>query len=336
MDGDFRGGFMKKLIFQLMLAICAALVLPSAAMAQATRTWISGVGDDANPCSRTAPCKTFAGAISKTAATGEIDCLDPGGFGAVTITKAITLNCLGMGNGGILVAATNGITINAGATDHIVIRGLDIEGLSTIGGSLSGINFIAGGSLVVEDTEIRGFPVAGITFAPSTAATLTLIDVKITTSNSSAANNEGGLVIRPTGVGPTIFSVVRSDITNGRYGIVADGSATTGKISGLVRDSNVSGNSQSGILTNNVAAQAINVTIMVDGTSVIGNGLGNAGSGLRAFGPSSGMLVSNSSIFANQSGVVTSGGAVIVSYGNNRLNGNSGADGAFSSTILLK
>src|SRR6187200_2433123 len=81
------------------------------AQAQATRTWVSGVGDDANPCSRTAPCKTFAGAISKTATNGEINCLDPGGFGAVTITKSITIDC-SVPNGSVLNAGTNGIIIN--------------------------------------------------------------------------------------------------------------------------------------------------------------------------------------------------------------------------------
>src|SRR5258708_39681540 len=100
------------------------------ANAQATRTWVSGVGDDANPCSRTAPCKTFAGAISKTAPFGEIDCLDPGGFGAVTITKSITLDCSGT-FGSALVSGTNGIIINAAGTDLVTIRGLDIEGLGT-------------------------------------------------------------------------------------------------------------------------------------------------------------------------------------------------------------
>src|SRR5580700_9926459 len=99
-------------------AMCLAMLAAAPAQAQATRTWVSGVGDDANPCSRTAPCKTFAGAISKTAPSGEIDCLDPGGFGAVTITKAITLNCSAT-LGSILVAGTNGITIAAGATDIV-------------------------------------------------------------------------------------------------------------------------------------------------------------------------------------------------------------------------
>ncbi len=81
--------------FKILLIVLGTLAFTSLAHAQASRTWVSGVGDDVNPCSRTAPCKTFAGAISKTAAGGEIDCLDPGGFGAVTITKAITLNCEG-------------------------------------------------------------------------------------------------------------------------------------------------------------------------------------------------------------------------------------------------
>jgi hypothetical protein len=84
---------------RLWLMLLAAFVLASSiANAQATRTWVSGVGDDANPCSRTAPCKTFAGAISKTAPGGEIDALDPGGFGALTITNAITID----GGGGRL------------------------------------------------------------------------------------------------------------------------------------------------------------------------------------------------------------------------------------------
>src|SRR5882762_1005645 len=96
-----------------LLAIC---LWSSAAHAQATRTWVSGVGDDANPCSRTAPCKTFAGAISKTAAGGEIDALDPGGYGTVTITKGITIDGGGGQVASVLAAGVNGIIVNAPAT----------------------------------------------------------------------------------------------------------------------------------------------------------------------------------------------------------------------------
>src|ERR1044071_1841781 len=124
--------------------IVLTLGITSLANAQATRTWVSGVGDDANPCSRTAPCKTFAGAISKTAASGEISVLDPGGFGAVNITKAITIN----GDGtlaGILASLTTGIIVNAPAsTDVVVLRNLSINGANN---GTNGIRFSGQGKL---------------------------------------------------------------------------------------------------------------------------------------------------------------------------------------------
>jgi len=136
--------------------LCAVLCLCTLALpahAQATRTWVSGVGDDANPCSRTAPCKTFAGAISKTAPFGEINCLDPGGFGAVTITKSIIISCEA-GTAGVLVSGTNGIVTNVASTDVVYLRGLDFEGLTT---GLSGILFLGAGTLHVEHCIIRKF-----------------------------------------------------------------------------------------------------------------------------------------------------------------------------------
>ena len=142
----------KRLVLNALMIVALSVCVVSLAHAQATRTWVSGVGDDANPCSRTAPCKTFAGAISKTAAGGEINCLDPGGFGTVTITKAITIDCLHT-EGGVLAAGTNGINISAAATDKIILRGLDINGVGT---GLNGIRFINGGSLHLEDSVISG------------------------------------------------------------------------------------------------------------------------------------------------------------------------------------
>src|SRR6516225_11731166 len=128
----------------LSLSIPATLfmtcLLPIVAQAQATRTWVSGVGDDANPCSRTAPCKTFPGAISKTAPGGEINVLDPGGFGAVTITKSISITSVGF-EAGVLVSGTNGVVVQAGASDVVTLRGLNMDGLNT---GLSGIRFISG------------------------------------------------------------------------------------------------------------------------------------------------------------------------------------------------
>src|SRR6266436_8778803 len=119
---------MRKINVVTLLAIVA---LGTAMLqAQASRTWVSGVGDDANPCSRTAPCKTFAGAISKTAPGGEIDALDPGGYGAVTITKAMTIDCTGT-LGSVLVAGTNGIVVAAGGPDVVILRGIKFDGVGS-------------------------------------------------------------------------------------------------------------------------------------------------------------------------------------------------------------
>ena len=141
--------------------IAFTLMVSSSAQAQATRTWVSGVGDDVNPCSRTAPCKTYAGAISKTAAGGEISTLDPGGFGAVTITKSMTINgTKGQGFGSILHSGTNGVNVNdsaSGAPNSIIVtlRDLSINGAGTTTG-LRGINFTSGKHLYVEDCQIYG------------------------------------------------------------------------------------------------------------------------------------------------------------------------------------
>src|SRR5438034_6561564 len=126
----------------LLKLITFVLLAAALGFGQASRTWVSGVGDDANPCSRTAPCKTFAGAISKTAPGGEIDALDPGGFGAVTITKAITIDGGGGQVASVLVSGTNGIVISAGGNDVVILRNLRINGLN--GSGLNGIRWIAG------------------------------------------------------------------------------------------------------------------------------------------------------------------------------------------------
>lgn len=155
---------MKRL--NLVKVLAFALLGASLAYGQATRTWVSGVGDDANPCSRTAPCKTFAGAISKTAPAGEIDALDPGGFGALTITKAITLDGGGGQVASVLVAGTNGIVVAAGSGDFVIIRNMRLDGLQGSGNAgLSGIRFISGKTLNIENSTIFGFSVNCIDIA---------------------------------------------------------------------------------------------------------------------------------------------------------------------------
>jgi hypothetical protein len=167
------------------------LLAAAFASAQATRTWVSGVGDDANPCSRTAPCKTWAGAISKTANGGEIDALDPGGFGAVTITKSITLDGGGGQVASILVAGTNGVVVAAQPTDIVILRNLRFDGLLGNGSNagnagLSAIRFISGKGLIVENCVIFGFNNAGIDIELGAAGNATILNTNIENIGSCA------------------------------------------------------------------------------------------------------------------------------------------------------
>src|SRR6476660_121963 len=171
-----------------LLNLLAITVLGTTVMyGQASRTWVSGVGDDANPCSRTAPCKTFAGAISKTAAGGEIDALDPAGYGALTITKAITIDGGGGQVASVLVSGTNGIVVQAGPNDVVILRNLRFNGISS---GLNGIRFLSGKDLNVENCYIFGFTQNGIDIAlnQATPASVHVID--------SVLKNNGGVGIR--------------------------------------------------------------------------------------------------------------------------------------------
>jgi len=171
-------------ILVTLVAIIALGFAAAPAHAQATRTWVSGVGDDVNPCSRTAPCKTFAGAISKTAAGGEISCLDPGGFGGLTIVKTITLNCRGT-HGSMLVAGAgaNGITVN-GAGVVATLRNISLVGSGTASAAIKVVN----GTVVADQLEITGFE-TGIEVAAGATAVLT--SSSISSSRKSAVNALG-------------------------------------------------------------------------------------------------------------------------------------------------
>ena len=188
------------------LLVSAALItmMGGVAMAQATRTFVSGVGNDADPCSRTAPCRTFAGAFNKTAPSGEISVLDPGGYGGLTINKSISINGEWGGEAGSLVAGAgvNGITINAGATDRVNLRGLYVQG---VGSASNGIRYLAGGSLHIQNTVVQGFRAStagggnAILVAPTSGNLVLDLDNVLLVENGDAANAGAGLAIRPTG-----------------------------------------------------------------------------------------------------------------------------------------
>src|SRR5690348_5329982 len=187
---------LRRILFSLAAVVVIVSLGVGTAQAQATRTWVSGVGDDANPCSRTAPCKTFAGAISKTAAGGEINCIDPGGFGTVTITKSITIDCGGT-FGSILAAGTNGINVNDSASGAPGIIVLNIKNLSINGAvtGLIGVNFTSGLSVHLDNVTIMNFQAGsarGISVSANHNPTLLHVNNSYIWNNALSTNLAAG------------------------------------------------------------------------------------------------------------------------------------------------
>src|ERR1043165_3227219 len=284
----------------------------SIAQAQASRTWVSGVGDDANPCSRTAPCKTWAGAISKTAACGEIDALDPGGFGAVTITKSITLDGTGT-FASILASLVNGIIINAAATDVVTIRGISINGFCN---GINGINVLQAKTVNVEDCVIFRFNTGNGITVNETSSTGLNLNVR----NSVIRDNtlDGINTTSSTGtVTVTLDNVRLSGNGNGLH--ARSGTRAT------AHNSVFSNNTTNGVFADAAGAALVNVFVwdsqisMNGGAGVRAGNAGNAGT--------SGVTLNQNQIDRNTSnGVLISTGGVVNTFGNNSILGN-GTDG---------
>ncbi|WP_316187571.1 MULTISPECIES: hypothetical protein [unclassified Bradyrhizobium] len=272
---------MLKLFNRFAFLFLAAFVMSAnPASAQATRTWVSGVGDDANPCSRTAPCKTFAGAISKTASGGEIDALDPGGYGAVTITKAITID----GDAtlaSILASGTNGINVSAGAGDTVILRNLSINGAGT---GTNGINFLTGARLIVEHCFITGFTANGINAAPSTT------NAQASVRDSTIENNVTGILLSTANATTVVSMAISRSIVAHNTGIGASALTPAGKPGALMGIDRL-------VTTHN-------------------------GTGLAASGNNLSVLLGNSMVEFNGTGVSISNGATILTFQTNEINGN--------------
>lgn len=300
--------------------------------AQATRTWVAGVGDDANPCSRTAPCKTFAGAIPKTAAGGEINCIDQGAYGAVTITKSINLSCEGV-TAGVLHSSTNGIVINAASTDVINLRGLDINGGTPSSPGLNGVRILNAGKVNIDNCMIRNSLNSnlglgnGVFVGPTTGKILVNInDSNI--SNNGGASNGAGVQVEPTGTGSVFMSISNTKIFGNTMGVRGFANATTGSVEISISDSLISGNTFHGLVAQ---SEEGSTKIMIDDTQIVGN----LSHGIRSVDANSIVRVNNSTITGNLVGVLSANGGSLRSYGNNALNGN-GTDGAFTGTAALQ
>ncbi len=283
--------------FQRTHILTAALVISfaSTASAQATRTFVSGVGDDANPCSRTAPCKTWAGAIAKTAPGGEMDALDPGGFGAVTITKSITLDGGGGQVASVLVAGTNGIVIAAGSNDVVSLRNIRLDGLLGNGTSpgsagLDGVEILSAASVTFENDDIFGFNVNGIEVSVSAPVSVAIHNCRIfnvTQAGVSVTSTSGAATVEIDGV--HIYNV-HPGIRGNTNSVIA------------VTNSDVS---FAGVGVKQVAAPS---TISITGSQINGNTTGLEGFAGAVMNVSGTMLAGNGTAVAPNGGTISSDG----------------------------
>ena len=286
--------------------VAAALVLgaSSVSYAQATRTWVSGVGDDANPCSRTAPCKTFAGAISKTADGGYINVLDSGGFGTVTIIKSITIDGEGFHAGILASTGGNGININ-GSGIKVVLRNLSIESTKTDPGA-NGIRVLNAAEVHVEKCWINGFSNLAIDFRPAGGGEGYISDTTI-------VNNAFGGIDVVTG--RVMVDRLRAESND-------NGVLVTGNAIASVRNSYAAGGTVGfGVAVNPAAVLNLENSLVTHNTYGLFAG---AGATLRA---------SDTTVLSNSIGVFDGGGsAFVVSLGGNEVAGNP-SPGAFTSTV---
>jgi hypothetical protein len=293
-------------------------------VAPTSRTFVSAsTGSDSDSCTRTAPCLTFAAALMNTTTGGEIDVLDPGDFGPVTLTGSITID----GGGGLVAGAgvvpgTSGITINAGANDVISLRGLTFNGYGETGAS--GVVFNSGSRLQIEYCTFLGFDTAGIAFTPGTGSATT---AQIFVENSTFVGNADGVLVKPTaGIAAAVTLTHVHVDQNSASGLMADGTSGSGPIQVAVGDSSASLNASNGIAVTSVQAS---VRVDVIRTTIAANGL----AGIQSQGGAASVTVGSSQIRSNATGLQAIGGGALLSYANNQVTGN-GSNGSFTTTNL--
>lgn len=302
-----------RLTLNSLLVIVFIGTVASVANAQATRTWVSGVGDDVNPCSRTAPCKTFAGAISKTAKDGEISVLDPGGFGAVTITKSITINGTpGSGYGSILASGTNAVIINitdaADLRKTVRLNWLDINGATSTTPGLTGVRVLAAANVHVENSVIDSFRSTSLGFGHGIHVNVTAT-CELHVRNTVIRNNLNDGIRMETTTGQVIASIVDSKISRNTVGI----HAVNGVVA-QIANCELAANSGIGI---DAEQGALSTQLNIDGCVIAFSGT----AGIQAGSGAAQVRLSNNFINQNGTGISIAGGQAFTS-GNNRVVGN--------------
>ena len=297
---------------------CSIMIAATQAGAQATRTFVSGVGDDFNPCSRTAPCKTFSGAINKTAAGGEINCLDPGGFGAVTITKSITIDCEGT-MGSALASSTTGVLLNA-AGIIVTLRNLNINGGTPALPGVNGIRYLSAARLNVENVRIFNFASAsagnanGISINPTSGGSHRVHVSNSVIRNNGTASQGSAIRVAPTGAAAVQLSLENVEMTGNFRGIDVVATGTSAGNTVTITGGAIFNSTDNAI---NGATNANALNLMVNDVTFSNNlrGIVLAGAGAQA-------RVGESRITQNGTAVAVSGGAVVQSYKNNQIDFN--------------
>ena len=314
---------------RVVLAACLAAAAFAAAPASAqtnTRSFVSRAGNNTNPCTPGAPCATFAGAIAKTSASGVINCLDPGEYGAATIDKAITINCEAA-RASVTVSnpGGSGFLLTTSGFDIVNISGVDFQGLSESAYGIS-VEDVALRELHVRDVSIAGFN-EGIHFWPNNVSQLQVKDSTV------ANNNFAGVHVSPFAPGAVNAHLSRVRIENNGIGLYGNGAGSNVGININVQDGFSTGNNNSGVYARSNNGDApVNITIISTQVS------GNFGSGLKAEQAGSGFAfirVGASMISANALGIATTGAGQVHSFGNNQVIVNGGGQN-FTGTDFLK
>lgn len=319
---------MKKFVFSRAHACLAIPLLLIAASSDGqaqtfSRTYVSGTGTATATCSRSAPCFDFAIAMTATSPGGVLTVLDSSNYSGFTITKSVTIRSEGISGAVIFTTASTGpnISVAAGASDVVTL-----EGLASTGG---GIEFQSGAHLHVVRCVIESQPVAnqaGIRFKPNSAARLSVTDTVVSNFGSGTG---GGIIINPQSGGSAQVNLERVTINGNAFGLAVDGTGSTAGINATIKDSMVGGNAQDGIIAVTPSGGAP-IGVMVKNTASVNNGFG-----IRSLGANVTVRVDGSTIVGNSTGLFFGSGGALLSAGNNNVEAN-GSNGLFSASVPTK
>lgn len=324
---DRRLASLKLFKAALLLGFTYTWTASADAQTLARRTWVSGAGNDANPCTQDQPCQTFARALALTAEGGKIDCANAGGFGVVTITKSVTIDCRSV-VASILAPGGDGIFVNAPGA-QVVVRGLTVNGGPSDNPGRYGIYVLAAQSVTLSDIVVENFAVPGgigLVFSPNAASLLTVSNTTLLGNGTRTAG--GGILIRPRASATATVALDKvQSVRNGQIALAIDNLSFPTASSIVTVNGGDFSNGDYGIiaLTGGAGSGAINV--VASGTRITGNAV----VGVRSGGSATAVLVSNALVSGNSVGLDAQSGGALVSVGGNVVAGN-GSNGAFTAT----